>query len=88
VRKFHYWTAADIATNALADWSYDELRLFIDTIVRRPAGEAVPEITLIRTYSIPCVLASNDITAQLSSDALELAPFFDWIGHPFWCTKP
>lgn len=88
VRQYHYWTAADIATNALADWSYDDLRSFIDTMVRQPAGEAVPEVMLIRTYAIPYVLASGDINVQLGSDALELAPFFDWIGHPFWCAKP
>lgn len=87
VRQYHYWTAADIATNALADWPRDDLRSFIDTMVRQPSGEAVAQVMLIRTYAIPYVLASSDITVQLSADALEVAPFFDWIKHPYWCAN-
>lgn len=65
VRRYHYWPAADVATNVLAAWSDDNLTSFIDAMVRQPPGEAAPEIMLIRTYTIPYVLDSSDIAVQL-----------------------
>ncbi len=82
-RDYHYWSSADIAANTLAAWPEEMIHQFIDQVVEKPEGEGAPEIMVVRSYPVPVVLGSDQLSARLSTDAVQLESFFDWIGVPF-----
>lgn len=87
-RDYHYWNAVDIAAGVLAEWSDEDIRRFVEDVTRQQDGEASPEILIIRSYSVAKVLATDHFDERVSSDALELEPFFRWIREPFRSFAP
>jgi hypothetical protein len=82
-RVYHYWPSVDIAANTLAGWSDEMIHQFIDRVTEKPEGEGAPEIMVVRSYPVPVVLGSDQLSERLSADAVQLESFFDWIGVPF-----
>lgn len=82
-REFHYWPSVDIAANTLAGWSDDMIHQFVDRVTEKPEGEGAPEIMFVRSYPVPVVFGSDQLSNRLSADAVQLESFFNWIGEPF-----
>lgn len=82
-REFHYWSSVDIAANTLAAWPDEMIHQFVDRVAEKPEGEGAPEIMVVRSYPVPVVLGSDQLSERLSVDAVQLESFFDWIGVPF-----
>ncbi len=82
-RDFHYWPSVDIAANTLADWPDEMIHQFVDRVTEKPENEGAPEIMFVRSYPVPVVLESDQLSNRLSTDAVQLEQFFNWIGVPF-----
>lgn len=82
-REYHYWSSVDIAANTLADWPDEMIHQFVDRVTEKPEGEGAPEIMFVRSYPVPVVLGSDQLSERLSADAAQLESFFNWIGVPF-----
>lgn len=82
-RAYHYYSAVDVATAVMMDWSDMEMQCFIDEVTKTPVGEACPQIFIMRHYAVTEVLARESMIDELSEDVSRLEPFFHWIGQPF-----
>jgi hypothetical protein len=71
-----------IATSTLTSWPDELIRQFVAHAVQKPDGEGAPETILGKSYPVPHVLATDGLTDLLAADALQLDPFFAWIGEP------
>lgn len=80
LKSFYDWRAVEVALTSLNGWPDDRVRWLVDQVTDRPAGEAVPEIMIARTYHPSTVLREAALQAKLRQDADELEAFFVWIG--------
>ena len=72
VRKYHYWTAVDVALNVSSSWDRSFWQQFVDEAIKPFADEAAPEITLGRFYPASSALTMKDVAEQIASDARDL----------------
>ena len=77
---YDYWPAVDIVIATLAGWSDEQMHWFIDSMTQQPAGEGVPQISLLRSYPAASILHDADLGSRLAQDARALEPYFDWLG--------
>ena len=80
-RQYHYYPAADIASVVLRQWTDEEIAAFIDTVTRKPDGEAAPEVLLVKRYPAADVITADELVSVLLRDILEVERFFKWIGE-------
>lgn len=81
-RRFTYAMGSDTAAASIIEWPTDDQQTFITHATARPAGEAAPEIMLIRQYPSAIVLEERHLAARLVEDAHTLEPYFAWLGMP------
>ncbi len=79
-RKYHYWSGTDVTLTVMSSWETPFLQQFVENAVKPLDDEAAPEITIVKSYPSSSALHHENLPEMLSKDALELKPYFEWLG--------